>query len=291
MFSRRSFIKGLAAAAAVFPCHGMTADATVRDSFHNRVAELEKRYGGQLGVAVLDTATGDTQTYRGDQRFPICSTFKVLLAGLILARVDQGQDRLDRRIHYRASDLVVYSPETEKHVDDGMTLGAICHAAVALSDNTAANLLLDTCGGPGTLTHYLRKLDDPITRLDGHEPLCRSFPAGTQRNTTTPRAMLSSLHRVLLGNALLPESRRQLQSWMIASTTGAQRLRAGLPADWRVGDKTGSGCHATANDVAIAWPPHRPPRVISAYYTGSTASREQQSGVLAEIGAIATQPI
>lgn len=291
MLSRRTFVKGLAVASAALPCYGMNAAAAGRGSFHKRLAELEKRYGGQLGVAVLDTATGNTLTYRADQRFPLCSTFKVLAAGRVLARVDQGQDQLNRRIHYRASDLVVYSPETEKHVDDGMTLAAICHAAVALSDNTAANLLLDTVGGPEALTQYLRTLGDKMTRLDGREPLCRSFPAGTRDNSTTPRAMLGSLNRLLLGDALLPESRQQLQTWMIDGTTGTQRLRAGLPAGWRVGDKTGSGCHATANDVAIVWPPGRPPRLITVYYTGSKASKEQQNAVLAEIGSMATQPV
>lgn len=284
MPSRRTIIQGLAATAAL--AIGATPLSWARTSdFQSRLKALEQRHGGRLGVAALDSDSGQVLHYRSNQRFPFCSTFKVLAAAHMLSRVDHWQDQLERRIHYDTDDLVVYSPVTETHVDDGMTLQAIARAAVSASDNTAANLLIDAAGGTAAFNRFLHVLGDHQTRLDGHEPLCRSFAADSLDNTTTPTAMLDSLRAVLLGSALTPDSRARLQDWMIHSTTGADRLRAGLPDHWRVGDKTGSGCHATANDVAIAWPSDTtPPWLIVAYYTGSKASKTQQNAVVSEIG-------
>ena len=257
------------------------------DDFENAVAALERRHGGRLGVAVLDTASGKLRAHRGDERFPLCSTFKFLAASFVLTRVDRKEESLDRRIVYGKSDLVTYSPVTEKHAGEGMTVGAICEAAVTLSDNTAGNLLLDSFGGPAGLTVYMRSLGDDVTRLDRRETALNEAAPGDPRDTTTPAAMVAALQRTVLGAALSPASRAQLADWLVATKTGDKRLRVGVPKGWRVGDKTGSGGHNATNDVGVIWPPDRAPIVVAAYYVGADASDDQRSAVLAEIGRLA----
>jgi len=251
----------------------------------DEIRRLESESGGRLGVCVLDTATGARHVHRGDERFPMCSTFKVLAAAAILARVDAGKEQLARRITFDASALVTYSPVTEKRAGgDGMTLAEICDAAVTLSDNTAANLLLAAIGGPPGLTAFVRGLGDVVTRLDRNEPSLNEALPDDPRDTTTPNAMASSLQALILGTAALSAaSREQLTAWLLANKTGDTRLRAGLAKDWRVGDKTGSGARGTANDVAVIWPPNKPPIVITAYLTGATVSTTQQNATLASV--------
>jgi beta-lactamase class A len=251
------------------------------------LAELERRNGGRLGVAALDTASGRRVGHRADELFPLCSTFKFLAAAFVLARVDRGEEKLDRRIVYSDKDLVTYSPVTKEHVDGGMTLAEICDAAVTLSDNTAGNLMFASFGGPSGLTSYMRSLGDRTTRLDRIETELNEAKPGDPRDTTTPAAMLGTMQRLLIGDALSAPSRDRLIGWLLASKTGARRLRAGLPADWRVGDKTGTGNNGTVNDVAIAFPPGRAPILIAAYYTESTISDDARNTVIAEAGRLA----
>ncbi len=251
--------------------------------------ELERRNGGRLGVAMLDTASGRRVAYRGDERFPMCSTFKFLAAALVLARVDRGEERLDRRIVFSERELVTYSPATKEHAGPaGMAIETICAAAMTLSDNTAGNLMLASFGGPEGLTAFLRGLGDPVTRLDRIETALNEGTPGDPRDTTSPAAMLATMQKIVAGDTLSATSRERLVGWMLDSKTGDKRLKAGLPAAWRVGDKTGTGGHGSANDIAVAWPPGRAPVLVTAYYTGSTISDDARSAAIAEAGRIAT---
>lgn len=254
-----------------------------------RLTLLEARSGGRLGVAVLDTATGAAVAHRADERFALCSTFKFLAAARVLVRVDRGEERLDRRVVFAEKDLVAYSPMTKERVGaTGMTLAELCDAAITLSDNTAGNLLLASFGGPAGLTEFARSLGDKATRLDRWETELNEATPGDRRDTTTPAAMLENMRRLLLGDTLSAPSREQLIAWLIGNKTGAARLRAGVPRDWRVGDKTGSGDHGAANDIAILWPPDRAPVLIAAYFAESSISPEDRNAVLAEVGRIVT---
>jgi beta-lactamase class A len=247
---------------------------------------LERRARGRLGVSILDTATGRAVGHRADERFPLCSTFKLLAAALVLARVDRGEEALERSVAITSAP-VPYSPVTQARVGAGMSMAELCHAAVALSDNTAANLLLESFGGPAALTAYLRGLGDGVTRLDRIEPELNEALPGDPRDTTSPSAMAATMRRLLVGDALSPASRRQLAHWLLDSKTGDARLRAGVPAGWRVGDKTGSGERGTTNDVAILWPPGRPPLLVAAYLTQSDAPAAARDAILADVGRMA----
>lgn len=278
----------LGLAAAAIPLSATAAfPATPDSAFGQAIATLESRHGGRLGVAVLDTATGRESGYRMQERFAMCSTHKVLLVAAVLSRVDAGSERLERRVDYGAGDLLDYAPVTRSHVGEGaMTVAALAAAAIQYSDNTAANLLLAGVGGPRGLTRYLRSLDDHVTRIDRNEPSLNTNLPGDVRDTTTPAAMVATMDKLLVGDALSAASRQQLQQWLAGNTTGDAKLRAGLDPAWKIGDKTGSGGRGASSDVAIVWPPGRPPLLVAVYYSGSVGSRARQSAVIAEVGRI-----
>jgi beta-lactamase class A len=248
---------------------------------------LETRAGGRLGVAALDTATGRRVVHRSNERFAMCSTFKLLAVAAVLHRVDTGKDRLDRPISYGQADLLEYAPIARAHVDEGaMTVGALCAAAISWSDNTAANLLLATLGGPAGVTRYARSLGDPVTRLDRTEPTANTAIPGDPRDTTTPAAMLTDLKALTLGGALSQASRTRLITWLANYRTLVPRIPAGLPAGWTSANKMGTGSNGTANDVAIVWPPGRAPILMAVYYTGSTAPAADRDAVIADVARI-----
>lgn len=252
-----------------------------------RIRAIEAKVGGRIGVAALDTGSGRRLRYRADERFPMCSTFKALAAAAILHRADCNCEKLDQRVLIRKSDLKGWAPITEKHVGQEMTLEALCSAAVSYSDNGAANHILRALGGPQGVTGYARSLGDQTTRLDRWEPELNRVGPHDVRDTTTPAAMQESLAKVALGQALTPASREKLIGWLIANTTGDDRLRAGLPKAWKVGDKTGTGpAGGGANDIAILWPPGRAPIVVAVYTTGSTKDVAMRSAAIADIGRI-----
>jgi beta-lactamase class A len=228
------------------------------------LARLEKESGGRLGVAAFNTADGRQLLHRADERFPLCSTFKMMLAAAVLAR---DPSLLEKRLRYEKSDLVPHSPVTGKHVAEGMTVEALCEATLQYSDNTAANLLMKQIGGPTAVTAYARSIGDSEFRLDRWETELNSAIPGDLRDTTTPQAMAKSLQKLVMGEALPLHCRRQLKDWMIGNTTGATRIRAGVPAGWIVADKTGAGDYGTVNDIAVIWPPGRPPIVLALYLT------------------------
>lgn len=257
------------------------------------LAQLESRSTGRLGVAVQDLETGRRYSFRGDERFPMCSVFKWTLAACVLARVDKGQEDLGRRIVFDRTDLQPHSPGTEGHVGPpGLTIAALCEAAITLSDNAAANLLLKTVGGPAGLTAWLRGQGDKVTRLDRWETELNSAIPGDARDTTSPDAMVYLLNRLTQGQAALsPASRSQLNAWLAANTTGDARLRAGLPAGWQVGDKTGSGDRGTTNDVAVITPPGRRPLLVAAFLTGGPASNDARNAILADVARVVSAAI
>lgn len=247
---------------------------------------LEKRLeGGRLGVFATNGRA--TLAHRADERFPMASTFKTLLAACVLARVDAGRERLDRMIAYGPGDMLSHAPVTEAHLKDGaLSVEVLCKAIVEVSDNPAANLLLKTIGGPAGLTAWLRSIGDDVTRLDRFELELNEALPGDPRDTTTARAMVADYVRLFGGRVLSQASRRRLEDWLIGATTGLQRLRKDTPAGWRAGDKTGNGARGSSNDVAVFWPPKGPRIYVAAYMTGTSVPMDVRNAVHAEIGRI-----
>ena len=262
-------------------------------------AEIEALELGaaRLGLCLLDTATGERAGRRMDEHFAMCSTFKLALVAAYLREADAGRLNLSEMVPYTEGDLLEWSPVTRESVGKGaMSIEALARAAQQLSDGTAANLLVKRLGGPAAYTAKVREMGDPVTRLDRYEPDLGLVLSADLRDTTQPQAYAELVRQILTGNVLVPGSRRRLLQWMVGTQTGARRLRAGLPAGWVVGNKTGTGRAAgttnKCNDVAIVYPPDRAPVIIAAYfdsgeYTDQTETRHE--AVLAEVGKLAAR--
>jgi beta-lactamase class A len=247
------------------------------------LAGLEKEFGGRLGVAALNTADGRQVLHRDDERFPFCSTFKMMLSAAILSREPA---LLKKRITYDKSDLVPYSPVTSKHLADGMTVAELCEATLQISDNAAANLLMKQIGGPAAVTAFARSIGDTEFRQERWETALNTALPGDARDTTTPLAMAKSLQKLVLGDALPTAARKQLKDWMLGNTTGATRIRAGVPAGWPVADKTGSGDYGTVNDIAVIWPPGKAPIVLAVYTTQPNKDDKTRPEIHGEVAKI-----
>jgi beta-lactamase class A len=291
MISRRAFFVAgsLAIMGAATPSPLLLAAPRRRfGSLPASLAQLEKENNGRLGVAVLDTGSNESSGHRTDERFAMCSTFKMLLAAAVLERVDSGKESLARRIPIPATGLLPHSPATQEHAGSSMPILELCAAIVTLSDNTAANLLLASIDGPAGITRFARSLGDNVTRLDRIEVSLNEALPGDPRDTTSPAAMVANMQKLILGNKLSAASREQLTGWMIANKTGDERLRAGITSGWRVGDKTGSNGENTTNDIAIIWPPRQAPVLMAAYLTACAGSEAKRNAVLAQVGRLVT---
>lgn len=252
------------------------------------LTSIEARTGGKMGVFALDTGNGRSLSLRPDERFAMCSTFKWILAAAVLARVEEGRLSLVEQLAYGKDALLSYAPVTSQHVAEGfVTVSDLTRAAILVSDNTAANLLLSRLGGPSSVTAFSRSCGDEITRLDRNEPTLNDNDPGDPRDTTSPRAMVGLMRSVFCGYRLSKPHRDLLLSWMFDCETGRNRIRAGLPVDWRAGDKTGSGSHQAINDVVIAFPPGRSPILISVFMTGGDADTATLVAAHADIGRLA----
>ncbi|MEV6322711.1 class A beta-lactamase [Nocardia sp. NPDC051787] len=260
------------------PAKPSTTPAAATPSFN----EMETNHAARLGVYAIDTASGRTVVHRDGERFPMASTFKGLACGALLRDHPLSTGYFDQVIHYSRADLVEYSPVTEKHVDTGMTVAELCDATITVSDNTAGNQVLKLLGGPAGFTAFLRSIGDDISRLDRWETELNTAIPGDERDTTTPAALAADYRALVLGNVLGEPERERLKSWLIANTTGDKRIRAGLPAGWTVGDKTGSPAYGGALDVAIAWPPGRAPLVIAVLTTKFEQNAQADNPLVAE---------
>ncbi|MDM5239296.1 class A beta-lactamase Bla1 [Bacillus cereus] len=224
-------------------------------------SQLEKKFDARLGVYAIDTGTNRTIAYRPNERFAFASTYKALATGVLLQQ--NSIDKLNEVITYTKDDLVEYSPVTEKHVDTGMTLGEIAEAAVRSSDNTAGNILFHKIGGPKGYEKALRQMGDRVTMSERFETELNEAIPGDIRDTSTAKAIATNLNAFTVGNALPDHKRKVLTEWMKGNATGDKLIRAGVPTDWVVGDKSGAGSYGTRNDIAIVWPPNRAPIIIA----------------------------
>lgn len=263
----------------------LSAGAANADPVIDAVRQAEITLDARVGYASLDLTSHQVEGYRLDERFPMLSSFKVLVCGAVLARVDAGEDQLDRRIGYTDAQIVEYSPVTEKHVETGMTLDEPCDAAITMSDNTAGNLLLEAVGGPQGLTEFLRATGDRVSRLDRWETALNSAIPGDPQVTTTPQAMAGTLHTLMFGDALSTGSRARLVTWMENDRVADALIRAALPQGWYIADKSGAGERGARAIVGALGPNGQPGRIVVIYMTETDASLEERNAEIAEIGA------
>lgn len=271
----------------------IASTALILPSFsqEQQLSKLEKQIhsiekdmkGGRVGVALHDTQTNREWSYRGDERFPLNSSFKSFACANLLSRVDDGVTDLGSEVLIRKKDLISWSPITEKQIGGTMSLGNLCEAAITMSDNTAANSVLDAIGGPAALTDFMRSIGDTVTRLDRREPELNMGTPGDPRDTTTPIAATSSIEVLLNGSMLSPRSRELLEDWMVHDKVANNLIRKVLPKGWRIADKTGAGGHGSRGIVAMVTPPQKKPIFMAIYLRETSLSLEQRNAVIARI--------
>lgn len=254
-----------------------------------KIRAVEKASSGRLGVAWINTADNTQFLYRGTERFPMCSTAKVMAVAAILKENEVKPGLLNEPVMISPFDLVNYNPVTQKHVNHTMLISELSAAALQYSDNAAMNKLIAQLGGTVRVNDFARTLGDTTFRLDRTEPALNSAVPGDERDTTSPQAMAKSLQTLILGNALGQTQRAQLITWMKGNTTGAQSIRAGVPARWQVGDKTGGGDYGTTNDIAVIWPENHPPYILVVYFTQPEKDATARKDVLASVAKILTE--
>jgi beta-lactamase class A len=290
--TRRRALLGLLASSALYLSLPAPARGARGDLLPQQLAALEARYGGRLGVFLSEGRSLAGTGHRADERFGMCSTFKLLLAAMVMHEAQRGRLDMNTSIRFSKADMVPHAPITERHLDIGeLNIRELARATLTTSDNVAANLLLGELGGPQGFTARLRAWGDTVTRLDRTEPAMNRVPRGETRDTTSPRAMAETVAQLFGGTLLTAASKQTLKHWMIETRTGLRRLRAGLPANWEVGDRTGTGIAPDMpnkhNDVAVIWRPQRQPLAIAAFWEaeGHTPNmRDEDDAVLAETG-------
>lgn len=295
MFTRRDFIIATVATSA-FLTLSAAAKVTRRFDAQAKLQALEVGHA-RLGVCLLDTVTGEISGNRLEERFAMCSTFKLALVAACLREADQGRLNLQEILPYSQADLLPWAPITREHVaQGGLSIAMLAQAAQEKSDGVAANLLIKRLGGPAAVTAKLREMGDKISRLDRYEPDLGLVLSADERDTTTPLAYAQLVRRITTGTILSQASQAQLLTWMQNTTTGVNRLRAGLPKEWRSGNKTGSGrmegTTNKCNDVAITFAPGKHPIIIAAYFDSAEYTEKieaRHEAVLAEVGKIAAQ--
>lgn len=286
----RAFIWLACIVVLFFSTSGLAAASPPYDNFVERVAALEQHYGGRLGVAMYRTKDDTWYSYRGDERFPLCSVFKVVAVADLLKRSESDPALLQTRLPVDENDILPFSFAIKKYVKTGISLKEIAEACLVVSDNTAANMLLRTLGGPAAVTAFARSLGQTDFRVDRWEMEMNDSTPGDERDTTSPLAMAALLHTIVLGDVLAPPERRQLTRWMINCMTGDKRLAAGTPRAWTVAQKTGTGDYGTTNAIGVLWPPVGSPLVLSVFYTQDTIDAEARNDLIAAVARLATQP-
>lgn len=293
---RRSFLLALLATPLIGACTPLWASPahwSQHMDLKKQLALLEREAQGRLGLCLLNTADQQRFSYRGDERFPLCSTFKSILAAAILKQSMRDNTLLQQRQRFSGQEVQQsgYAPVARQYIANGMTVAELCAATIQYSDNAAANVLLKVLGGPAALTAFSRELGDAHFRLDRWEPELNTAIPGDERDTSTPVAMTRTLNKLILGDALGLTQRAQLADWLKGNTTGGKRIRAGVQAGWQVGDKTGTGAYGSTNDVAVLWPQKDKPLILSVYFTQLQQDAAPRDDVIAQATRIALQAV
>ncbi len=287
--NRRDYCAGMAALA--LSTMSSTVSTVAGDRLAGKLAATEAKLGGRLGAIIIDTHSGRHWLHRADERFPMNSTFKAFAAAAVLARVDRGEEDLQRLIPIRREDIARYAPVTQKRIGGYMSVFELCEAATTMSDNTAANLITDSLGGPQVWTQFMRSIGDDVSRLDRKEPDMTEGRPGDPRDTTTPKAITASLRTITFGNVLQPASREQFRKWLLDNKVAQPLFRSVLPAGWVIGDRTGAGGHGTRGIVSVIWPPERKPVLASVYVTDTRGGMNERNAAIADIGRVMVETL
>lgn len=253
------------------------------------ISLLEQQTSSRIGVSVWDTQADERWDYRGDERFPLMSTFKTLACAKMLSDMDSGKLSKNATAKVDERSIVVWSPVMDKLAGQNTRIEHACEAAMLMSDNTAANLVLNEIGGPKAVTMFLRTIGDKATRLDRIEPRLNEATPGDSRDTTTPNAILNTLRTLIEGETLSYESRVQLKIWMQDNKVSDSLMRSVLPTGWSIADRSGAGGHGSRGINAIIWKENHRPVYISIYVTETELSLQARDQLVAQISQLILQ--
>lgn len=282
-FDRRTLIGG-AGALALVGCYPRRdepkADEAPQPFLLN---DLEERHGGRLGVAALDVGSQRRVSWRGQERFAFCSTFKAFLAVATLERVQREEEQLDRAVAVTRADMIPHAPVTEKAIGRTLTIRELMKAAVEVSDNPAANILIREMGGIAVWRSWWPTFGDTTTVISRLEPDLNTALPNDPRDTCLPDQTIANIRELAFSDRLTPAHDQLISGWMIASPTGANRIKAGAPQGWTVAHKTGTGANGATNDIGMLTPLSGSPVLLAAYFTGAPeATDDQRDAVIAE---------
>lgn len=283
----RQILLMLVAISSVFSPVSVFANtqSTMSIQMQEQLASLEKSTGGRIGLFAMNTANNMHIQHNADERFPMCCTSKAIGVAAVLKKSMSNPSLLHQKITYTKKDLefAQWVPITKNHLAEGMTVADLCSAAIMQSDNAAMNLLVKKLGGLGAMNNFFHSIGDNTSRVDRWWPDEASSIPGDLKDTSTPKMMAKNLQALVLGDILAPSQRQLLKTWMKKNTTGDTRIRAGVPKNWAVDDKTGTGDYGTTNDIGILWPPKCSPIIVAIYFTHNNKNAEPRSDVIAQV--------
>lgn len=282
-FDRRTLIGGAGALALVgcYPKRDQRQAEEAQPPFI--LSDLEDRHGGRLGVAALDVGSQRRLSWRGQERFAFCSTFKAFLAVATLQRVQREEEQLDRAVAITRADMIPHAPVTEKAIGRTLTIRELMQATVEVSDNPAANILIREMGGIAVWRSWWPTFGDTTTLISRLEPALNTALPNDPRDTCLPDQTLANMRELAFSDRLTPEHDQLISGWLTASPTGPNRIKAGTSQGWTVAHKTGTGANGATNDIGMLTPVSGSPVLLAAYFTGAPeATDDQRDAVIAE---------
>ena len=289
------------------------------DALETQITELWRSFPGRTGVAVLAIDGNWSLSKRGEELFPQQSVSKLWVALTVLDQVDRGKLKLDQIVRITRDDLAVFhQPIRERVLANGEvqeTVLTLLELAITKSDNTANDSLLRTAGGPEAVRDFIshkglgkirfgpgeRGLQSGIAGMEWQQ----SYAIGNNFETAraklsfdqrkialdryladpvdgaSPLAIVKALGELSKGGLLSPASTRMLMAMMERTSSGPNRLKAGVPADWRFGHKTGTGQQLAGlstgyNDIGIMTAPDGRRYAVAVLMGDTTASIPQR---------------
>jgi len=250
----------------------------------NKLNLLESHTEGRIGIFAINTANDHIIEYRSQEIFPTGCTSKVIGVAAVLEKSVSNPSLLLINMQYSEEELDDWSPVTRHYVTTGMTVQDLCAASISLSDNTAMNLLLKIIDGVQGMNNFAQSIGN-LSFSQDHDWPAEAFSGGVNnyKDASTPKSMVESLYKLTLSEILDQPQRDLLITWLMLSQTGAKRIKASLPQNWIVGNKTGTGAtYGSTNDLAIVWPPHHAPIFIGIYYTSDHEQAKKREDIVAE---------
>lgn len=302
------------------------------EALEAQIAELWRNFPGRTGVAVLAVDGNWSLSKRGDEFFPQQSVSKLWVAMTVLDQVDRGKLKLDQLVRITRDDLTLFHQPIRARVlasgEVNETVVSLLEQSVTSSDCTANDSLLRTVGGPEAVREFIarkglgnirygpgeRKLQSGIAGMEWQQiySIGNGFEAERAKlsydhrkaaldryladpvDGASPLAIVKALGELSKGSLLSPASTRMLMAMMERTSSGPNRLRAGVPPDWRFGHKTGTGQQLASvstgyNDIGIMTAPDGKRYAVAVMMGDTTSSiparMEMMQGVSRAIAA------